>query len=58
MSSRQWRGASGSSWAAVIVTSAPHTMQRKCRSTGLMSSGSGSAGGAMWNFRSIDAPMT
>ena len=41
-----------------MVTSAPHTMQRKCRSTGLMSSGSGSAGGAMWNFRSIDAPMT
>ena len=58
MSSRQCRGGSGSSCAAVIVTSAPQTMQRKCRSTGLMSSGSGSAGGATWNFRSIDAPIT
>ena len=30
MSSRQWRGASGSSppWAAVITTSAPQTMHR------------------------------
>ena len=44
--------------AAVMVTSAPQTTHRDRRFTGLMSSGSSSAGGATWNFRSSVAPMT
>lgn len=59
MSSRQCRGGSGSSVAdTVIVTSAPHTMQRNRASTGRRSAGSGSGGGAILNFFKIAAPTT
>ena len=59
MSSRQWRGASGSSVAeTVILTSAPHTTHRNRTSTGRKSAGSGSAGGAILNFLTTAAPIT
>ena len=60
MSSRQWRGGFGSSpGAAVIVTSAPHTLQRYSDVDRLEVGGVGlGRRAAILNFRSRPAPIT
>ena len=53
MSSRQCRGGSGSSPAAVVITTVvPQIVQRNSTSTGRSCAGSGSGSGSTLNFRS------
>lgn len=53
ISSRQWRGVPSSVLErTVMVTSVPHTEQRKCSDVSMTSVGSGS-GGAITNIRSV-----